>query len=80
MSNQYLTTQLEITEDAAPEPLIVNPSSKYNEDLFDVILTAYYKYKEVPIDKQPKIPKLKWSFKSKKLTVTAGKEAERISD
>eukprot|EP00957_Ditylum_brightwellii_P193459 14731429-Ditylum_brightwellii.AAC.1 len=38
------------------------------------------KYKEVPIDKRPKIPMLKWSSKSKKLTVAAGKEAEQISD
>eukprot|EP00957_Ditylum_brightwellii_P199983 15244945-Ditylum_brightwellii.AAC.1 len=79
-SNQHLMPQLEIANDTAPEPLIVNPSIEYNKDLFDAILTAYYKYKEVPIDERPKIPKLKWSFKSKKLTVTAGKEAECISD
>eukprot|EP00957_Ditylum_brightwellii_P031575 2394572-Ditylum_brightwellii.AAC.1 len=72
--------QLEIAEDTAPEPLIVNPSGKYNEDLFDTIITAYYKYKEVPIDERLKILKLKWSSKSKKLTVAAGKKAEQISN
>eukprot|EP00957_Ditylum_brightwellii_P171885 13085194-Ditylum_brightwellii.AAC.1 len=74
-SNQHLTHRVEIAEDAPPEPLIVHPDGKHNEDLYDAILTAYHKFNDAPVDEWPKIPKLKWSAKSKQLIVAAGKEA-----
>eukprot|EP00957_Ditylum_brightwellii_P034658 2627292-Ditylum_brightwellii.AAC.1 len=79
MSNQYLTLELEIAEDAPPEPLIVQLDCKHNEDLFDAILTTYHRFKDAPVDERPQIPKLKWSAKSKQLTVAAGKESAQIA-
>eukprot|EP00957_Ditylum_brightwellii_P061425 4662419-Ditylum_brightwellii.AAC.1 len=66
---------MEIAEDAPPEPIIVHPDREQNEDLYDAILTAFKQFKDTPLDERPKILKLKWSAKSKKLTVAAGKEA-----
>eukprot|EP00957_Ditylum_brightwellii_P200480 15283546-Ditylum_brightwellii.AAC.1 len=66
---------MEIAEDGPPEPLIVHLDREQNEDLYDAILTAFKQFKDTPLDERPKIPKLKWSAKSKQLTVATGKEA-----
>eukprot|EP00957_Ditylum_brightwellii_P211468 15366198-Ditylum_brightwellii.AAC.4 len=58
----------------------MNPTDKQNEDLYNAILTVYHKFKEVPVNECQKIPKLKWSAKSKKLAVAAGKEATRVAN
>eukprot|EP00957_Ditylum_brightwellii_P160934 12252829-Ditylum_brightwellii.AAC.1 len=71
---------MEIAEDAPPKPLIVHLDKEQNEDLYDAILTVFKQFKDNPLDERPKIPKLKWSAKSKKLTVAAGKEAAHIAE
>ena len=47
-SNQHLTPEMEIAEDAPPEPLIVHPDREQNEDLYDAILTAFKQFKDTP--------------------------------
>eukprot|EP00957_Ditylum_brightwellii_P069317 5262284-Ditylum_brightwellii.AAC.1 len=71
---------MEIAVNGPPEPLIVHPDKEQNEDFYDAILTAFKQFKDTSLDERPKIPKLKWSAKLKKLTVASGKEAAQIAE
>eukprot|EP00957_Ditylum_brightwellii_P126701 9657333-Ditylum_brightwellii.AAC.1 len=71
---------MEIAENGPPELLIVHLDREQNENLYDTILTAFKQFKDTSLDERPKIPKLKWSAKSKQLAVAAGKEAAQIAE
>eukprot|EP00957_Ditylum_brightwellii_P144956 11041232-Ditylum_brightwellii.AAC.1 len=66
------------TEDMIPHPLMNHDPTENNNELYDMILVAYYKFKHLLLCDQPEMEKLRWNTISKQKKLVQAKKQEKL--